>query len=53
LEEGDTVESDRVHTEEVLTQEMHHVDLGREKKYRKTIYKRASIRKQTTWEIKE
>jgi hypothetical protein len=52
LEEGDPAESDRVHTEEVLTQEMHHVDLRREKKYRELIYKTTSIKKQThgRWE---
>lgn len=27
MEEGDPAESGQVHTEEVLTQEMHHVDL--------------------------
>jgi hypothetical protein len=48
LEEWDPAESGQVHTEEVLTQEMHRVDLGREKKYGKLIYNTTSIRKQTT-----
>jgi hypothetical protein len=47
LGEGDPAESDQVHTEEVLTQEMHCVDLGRQKKYGKLIYN-TSIKKQTT-----
>jgi len=45
VEEGDPAESGQVHNEEVLTQEMHHVDLGRQKKYGKLIYNTTSIRK--------